>query len=108
MGHARALLSLEDEEDRLELGRRCLEENLTVREIERAVKARRLGRDRNPSVPGRERKDPDLIALEERLQHRYGTAVAIHRHPKKARIEIEFYDNSDLERILALMLEGND
>lgn len=104
MGHARTLLGLEEEEDQLELARRCIEEQLTVRELERAVRARRTGRDKRGRAGARERLDPQLVALAEKLQHRYGTAVAIHRNAKKGRVEIEFYDDNDLERILELLL----
>jgi ParB family chromosome partitioning protein len=106
MGHARALLSLEDDEDRLALGRRCVAERMTVRDLEKAVKARRSGRGRpGPSAAGRERRDPHLVHSEEQLQQRYGTAVHIHRSAKKGQIAIEFYDDGDLERILELLLE---
>ncbi len=108
MGHARALLGLEDDEDRLELGRRCIEEKMTVREIEKAVNARRTGRDKPRSSPTEDRTDPLIVSFEEKLQHRYGTAVNIRRNSQKGRIEIEFYDNGDLERILELLLSEGE
>ena len=108
MGHARALIPLEDEEDKLELASRCIAENMTVREIEKAVGARRAGRDKLRQTPATERTDPLIIAFEEKLQHRYGTAVNIRRNPKKGRIEIEFYDDGDLERILELLLNEGE
>ncbi len=104
MGHARTLLGLEEEEDQLELARRCIEEQLTVRELERAVRARRTGRDKRARAAGRERPDPQLVTVQEKLQHRYGTAVSIQRNAKKGRIEIAFYDDNDLERILELLM----
>ena len=104
MGHARALLSWEEDEDRVQLGRRCISDKMTVRELERAVKARRTGRD-HQAPASRDRRDPHLVSCEEKLQHRYGTAVHIHRNTKKGQIEIEFYDDGDLERILELLLE---
>ena len=111
MGHARALVSL-DEGDALTLGRRCLEERMTVRDLEKAVRAHgktrkrgkagaRGGKD-NGTGAGR---DPALAALEDKLRHRFATAVVIHHGPKKGRIEIEYYDDDDLERILELLLD---
>ncbi len=114
MGHARTLLGLEEEEDQLELARRCLSEQMTVRDLERAVRARRTGRDKraraNGNANGREKRDPQLTVFQEKLQHRYGTAVAIHRNAKKGHIAIEFYDDNDLERVLELLLgeQGRD
>ncbi|MCC7263232.1 MAG: ParB/RepB/Spo0J family partition protein [Candidatus Latescibacteria bacterium] len=108
MGHARTLLGLEEEEDQLDLARRCLSEQMTVRDLERAVRARRTGRDKRArasgNTNGREKRDPQLTVFQEKLQHRYGTGVAIHRNAKKGHIAIEFYDDNDLERVLELLL----
>ena len=116
MGHARALVSL-DADDALELGRRCIEEHMTVRDLEKAVRTHGKGR-KAPRGAGKGRnngsgaatgkdavRDPALAALEEKLRHRFATAVAIHHGDKKGRIEIEYYDDDDLERILDLMLD---
>jgi len=110
MGHARTLLALEEDEDRLELGRRCVEEKMTVREIERAVNARRTGSDKKRRIPSKEdRKNPHIVEFEEKLQHRFGTAVNIRRNSaQKGRIEVEFYDDRDLERILELLLSNGE
>ncbi len=107
VGHARALLGLEDEEERLELGRRCVAEKMTVRQVENAVKTHRGSSGKSPA-PQEQARDPHLVACEERLQHRYGTAVHIRRNPKKGRVEIEYYDNEDLERILDLLLSDGE
>ena len=104
MGHARALLGLDDDDDKLEFGRRAVEENLSVREVERAVSSKRQGRDKK-HVPAKVADtDPHIRDFEERLQHRFGTGVNIRRAANKGRIEVEFYDDSDLERILELLL----
>ena len=109
MGHARALLGLEDDEDRLELGRRAAEERMTVREVERAVNSHHTGRDKKRRTrSAEEQKDPHIIDFEEKLQHRFGTAVNIRRSAKRGRIEVEFYDSNDLERILELLLNDGE
>lgn len=108
MGHARALLALEDDDERVELARWAVAESLTVRDVEAAVNGHR-GRRGRTRRPGRKRQsdsDPQLTEFEERLQHRFGTAVNIRRGKgKQGRIEVEFYDDVDLERILELLLE---
>ncbi len=104
MGHARALLGLDDDDDRLELARRAAEEKLTAREVERAVNARRSGRDKKKKSKAESRDvDPLIREQEERLQHRFGTAIHIRRSGDRGRIEIEFYDDGDLDRILELL-----
>ncbi|MBT4503020.1 MAG: ParB/RepB/Spo0J family partition protein [Gemmatimonadetes bacterium] len=110
MGHSRALLGLEEDDDRLELARRAVAEKMTAREVEKAVNARRAGRDKTRRAPAKEEgADPHILDFEERLQHRFGTAVNIRRSPaKKGRIEVEFYDDTDLERILELLLDEGE
>ena len=112
MGHARALVSL-DEGDALALGRRCIKERMTVRDLEKAVRVHSKGRKRGKAGDNRDGKgngaaagrDPALVALEDKLRHRFSTAVAIHHGGRKGRIEIEYYDDDDLERILELLLD---
>jgi ParB family transcriptional regulator, chromosome partitioning protein len=109
MGHARALLGLDDDDDRLELARRAAEEKLTAREVERAVNARRTGRDKKKKKAVEQRDDDPLIRdQEEKLQHHFGTAIHIRRNGQKGRIEIEFYDDGDLERILELLHDDGE
>ena len=48
-------------------------------------------------------KDPNLLFLEEDLQRYFGTAVNINRRGSRGKIEIEFYSNDDLERVLELL-----
>ena len=107
MGHARALVPLEHD-DALELGRRALSDGMTVRDLESAARKAGSGsgrrRRREPTVNGDQPADPLLSAYEERLRHFFATSVGIRRSSKKGRIEIEFYDDGDLERILELLL----
>ena len=108
MGHARALLGLDDDDDKLELGRRAVEEKMVVREVEKAVANQRTGRSKKQKPAKAADVDPHIRDFEERLQHRFGTAVNIRRATKKGRIEVEFYDDSDLERILELLLTDGE
>lgn len=108
MGHARALLGLEDEEAQLELGRSAIADKMNVRDLERAVNARKSGRDRKKKPAEPTRRDPQLDLFEDRLRHRYGTAVRIQNAANKGRIEIEYYDDADLERILELLLDEEE
>jgi ParB family chromosome partitioning protein len=102
MGHARALLGLENENLQSTICRQVISEGLSVRRVEALVKTYREGAKENAG-PSRPAKDPQTRSIEEDLQRRFGTAVNISRKGKKGRIEIEFYTNEDLERLLDLL-----
>jgi ParB family chromosome partitioning protein len=104
MGHARALLGLDDDRLQAILCKKIVAAGLSVRQVENLVKAGREGR-REPPRPLPQGKDPQTLSLEEDLQRRFGTGVNITRRGKKGRIEIEFYTDDDLERILDLLRE---
>ena len=99
MGHARALLGLEDDLLQVSLCKKIIAQGLTVRRVEALVKAYRDG-TAEPSRAASRSKDPQLLAVEEDLQRVLGTAVNIRRRGKKGKIEIEFYNDNDLERLL--------
>jgi ParB family chromosome partitioning protein len=94
-GHARSLLAITSRQTQEELCARIIEEGLSVRSVERLCGARPKG-----AKPARPRSDPNLVALEERLQERLGTRVRV-RHRE---IVIEFQDATDRERIVRLLL----
>ena len=101
MGHARALLSLDDEKEQIEMSRKIIQEGLPVRKVEQLVKARVTGRRALP--PRARTQDPLITSYEEALQMLFGTAVRILRRKKRGKIEIEFYGDEDLERILEII-----
>jgi ParB family chromosome partitioning protein len=102
-GHARALLTA-PEPDRLALAKRAIDEDLTVRALERlAGEARAPVPPRGASADARTQSD-DERAFEARLREHYGTHVAIVRAGKGGRIELRFSDEDDLVRIGDLLL----
>ena len=103
-GHARALLSVEDGQLQYELAGKIIAENLSVREIEKIVKS--LSKKKNPKEKNVEDESLALIFrdLEERMKSAMGTKVSINRKDKnKGRVEIEYYSESELERIVELI-----
>ncbi len=106
MGHARALLAVEEEEARLRLARHAARKGLTVRALEHEARrlvrvggARRKRRSRGPGGP-----DGRVVAeLEDRLRHHLGAAARIHRRGQKGRIEIPFFSDEELEGLLERM-----
>ena len=96
-GHARAILSLPTKELRLELTERILLNNLNVRQAESAAKLMQKTKKQKSSPTA---YDIEVNSLCERLSSKFGTKVTLSRGKKKNKIEIEYYNDSDLERII--------
>jgi ParB family chromosome partitioning protein len=107
VGHAKVLLSLKDKEQQSALAEEIIRRNLTVRAAEQLV-ARQFERNgeskptRGPVPPG-PKIQPSVLHLQNRLQQHLATHVALHHSEKRGKIEIEYYGNDDLERILNLL-----
>lgn len=100
-GHARALLSLEDDVLAGEIGRRAVSEGWSVREIERRVGARDQ-KPKSSKVP--KAKSPVVRALEEALEDHLMTRVELREgRGGKGTIEIAFHGPEDLERVFELI-----
>ena len=103
-GHARALLSVEDTDTRLTLLDSIIEKGLNVRQTEA------LAKHLQSSKPKKEKNQPDeqvlaeIEATENRLSSRFGTKVKLIHNEKRGKIEIEYFGNDDLERILQLLM----
>lgn len=101
MGHAKVLLGLSDGTAQEALARRVVREGLSVRDTEEALKRssgekRSVGKESFP-------RDPNLLELESRLRYRFGNPVRIVPGEKRGRLEIEFYGDEDLSRLLELL-----
>lgn len=92
-GHARAILALESPEKQIKLARDIVENNMSVRAAEK-------------KASGKAKKDkreiPEIIDMEEKLQNYLGTRVKITRTRRGGKIEINYYSQDDLQRILEL------
>lgn len=105
MGHGRALLSLKDETQRYALAEKSIQDGLNVRQLEKLIKIM----NQEPEKEQKEKlveSSPFIKAKEETLRNRFGTSVTIKKGKKKGKIEIDFFSEDDLERILHL-LEGS-
>jgi len=112
-GHARALLGLSGEEDQLQVARQVIEENLSVRETEERVRLRQ--QQKEPEKKKSSKREPlaadyeiVLRQMEERLSTVFGTRVKIKARGQKGKVEIAYYGTEDLERILGLVLPGEE
>ena len=96
-GHAKVLLSIDNETEQRKIVERIVNEGLSVRETERCIA------DIKESPVHKKKmsyKDPHLVDIEEHIQRVLGTQVKICQGKKKGRIEIEYYNHEDLDRIL--------
>jgi ParB family chromosome partitioning protein len=103
VGHAKVLLGIKASEEQLRLAEIVLRRNYSVRQTERLV-ARQLGgwkrRRRTAQIPV---TSATIADLQDKLRQHLGTNVAIHHGPKRGRIEIEYYGDDDLQRILNIV-----
>lgn len=100
--HARTLLEIEDPSMQKNVFKNVVSNSLSVRELENLIRQK---------MPKKIRRkghvvstDPYKADLEEKLKHRLGTKVRIINHKKRGKIEVEYYSDSDLERITKAML----
>ncbi|MCI8874408.1 MAG: ParB/RepB/Spo0J family partition protein [Lachnospiraceae bacterium] len=102
-GHARALLAIADNEKQYNLAQQIFDEKLSVRETEKLVKKIQ---NQKPEPPKKQEDDKMSVFyedMEQKLKSIMGTKVAIHyKNKDKGKIEIEYYSNDELERIIEL------
>ena len=102
MGHARALLSIENTAAQLKLWNEVMRKGLSVRETETLAK--------QAKPPAKQKKSPQpsseqlyFTDVADGLSRYYGTKVQIKRRGSVGRVEIEFYGDQDLDRLLGLL-----
>ncbi|GCD78133.1 chromosome partitioning protein ParB [Thermaurantimonas aggregans] len=105
MGHARALINIEDEEAQIEIYKKIVAKELSVRQVEELVKRYKQKGELEPErSQGKKSIDEELDAIREVLSRALRTKVEISKKPDgKGRIIINFEDANDLERILAIV-----
>ncbi len=101
MGHARALLGAETPAQQKEAWRRIVFENLSVRAAEALVKKLKNRTPKTSRAKPRTSEDIYMESLADDLTRHLGTRVRIIRRGKRGKLEIEFYGNEDLERLIA-------
>lgn len=102
MGHARALLGVEDPAARNQAWRTVVAKGLSVRETEQLIRRLKQAPKRRPK-PQPTTLDRQLAALGEDLSRHFGTKVSISRFGRKGKVEIEFYGSEDLDRLIGLL-----
>lgn len=107
VGHAKAILGIKSKTEQREIADEVMRRKLTVRATERLVQDRHAQDD--PGNRAKSSKDQDpataamVKALTSRLRQHFTTHVSISHSKKKGRIELEYYGNDDLDRLLSLL-----
>lgn len=108
-GHARALIPIEDEEQQKQLAERIFDEKLSVREVEKIVKG-----ILNPKERKQKEEVPQNIQyiyedIENKLKEKLSRKVTVSAKGKNGtgKIELEFYSNDDLDRLIEVLLNVN-
>jgi len=99
--HAKVILSLKSPAAQLELAEKVIKDKMAVRSLDLAIK-RKKPFGRSTAI------DYDLLAIQERLQRILGAKVVIIKGKKVGKIEIDYYSNADLERILKIISKEFD
>lgn len=102
MGHGRALLGLKDKKKIPSVVDKVIKEGLNVRQLEELIQQLNHNVSRE-TKKRKKKKDLFLMEQENVLRERFGTTVKIKKGKKKGKIEIEFFSDDDLNRILAIL-----
>lgn len=100
-GHGRALLGIKDAEIQYELAQQIIDEKLSVRELEKLI--RKIMEPTNKKDINKQELNPYYKEIKNQLQDYFGTKVNISNKNNKGKIEIEYYSEDDLQRILDII-----
>ncbi|MEG0774845.1 ParB/RepB/Spo0J family partition protein [Clostridium sp.] len=100
-GHGRAILGIDNKETQYEIAQKVIDEDLNVRQTEKLIK--NYGNDKNKKVNNKT-SNPYYKDIADKLEGYFNTKVTLNEKNKnKGKIEIEYYSEDDLQRILELL-----
>jgi len=102
MGHARAILSVGDGTSQLSVWREVIKKSLSVRQTEALVKHLGSGK-RKPHKADPTTESRLLLDIADELSRTFGTKIEIKKRGAKGKINIEFYDDDDLDRLIGIL-----
>lgn len=94
-GHGKAILSIKDKEEQIKIAKEVLNKKLNVRDTENLT--------RNKNNMEKDLKESYITSIEEKLMMSLGSKVNLLQGEKKGKIEIEYYGDEDLERLLEIL-----
>jgi ParB family chromosome partitioning protein len=101
-GHGRTLLGIKDGDIQYEIAQRVIDDEISVRELERIIKNLDNQKQKKDSKEGKE-LNSYYKDVRDRLQDYFGTKVNLSSKKNKGKIEIEYYSSEDLQRILDII-----
>ncbi|MGL5576952.1 MAG: ParB/RepB/Spo0J family partition protein [Sarcina sp.] len=101
-GHGKVLLALEGEEQ-YKVAQKVIDDNLSVREVENFIKYLQVKDNEEKKEKELKKVNPYYKDIKDRLQDYFGTKVNINSNKNKGKIEIEYYSEEDLQRILDII-----
>jgi ParB family chromosome partitioning protein len=102
-GHGRVLLAINDKQKQYDLAQQVIDEKLSVRELERLIKRFNEEEEKEKIVWSSEDLNPYYKEIKNQLQNYFGTKVNVSNKKNKGKIEIEYYSEEDLQRILDII-----
>src|SRR5690625_2751038 len=102
MGHGRAIVGIKDKNILNKIVNKIIKDKLNVRQVEQLIQSMNKKTDKQKKARPK-KKDIFVLEKESILREQLGTGVNIHRGKKKGKIEIEFYTDEDLERLINLL-----
>lgn len=97
-GHARALLAIDNDEEKIALAEKFAADGLSVRELERTVYSEKPRRKSKKAAL----KSPQVESIEESLKRKFATRVSINQRRKGGKIVFEYYSDDELNRLLEI------
>jgi ParB family transcriptional regulator, chromosome partitioning protein len=104
MGHAKAILAINDEFKQIEAVKKILEDGLNVRETEALCGGSSTAKTTHAKSKKTKKKLPEVADLEDKLIQSLGTKVRIEHKGKKGKIEIDYYSLDELDRLLDILM----
>ena len=102
-GHGRTLLAVKDNDLQYELAQRVIDDGISVRELERIIKNINNEKDKNRNKRTEKELNPYYKDVVNKLQNYFGTKVSLCNKKNKGLIEIEYYSEEDLQRIIDII-----
>ena len=106
VGHAKVILGLSNENQRVDIAQRITKDKLSVRETEALVNELQGSKSPPPAPktapPSPAQLDPNIKRIEEKICQRFSTKVALKYNEGKGSVEVKFFSDEDLERIIQL------
>ncbi len=102
-GHGRAILAIEDKDMQNKLAQKVIDDGLTVRETEKLISDIAKGKEKDEKPVKKVEANPYISDIKNRLEEKFDTKVLISNRNNKGKIEIEYYSNDDLQRIMDIL-----